>query len=215
MTSALPTALCALAVGALLASERSDSRPGIWLAKPAAAACFLWAALAWGALDSPYGRWILGGLALSACGDVLLIPRSSGAFRAGIAAFLLGHVAYAVAFASSPWEPPVLALAASGVALAAWRIQRWLLPHVPGDFRLPVIAYLAVISTMVALAVAVSAAGGPLLVAIGAIAFAASDISVARHRFVAEDFANSAWGLPLYFASQLALASTVVPAPGF
>jgi uncharacterized membrane protein YhhN len=205
----LPVSLCALAVGALLVAERGEVRPGIWIAKPAAAACFVWAALAWGALETPYGRWIFAGLVLSACGDLLLIPRADGAFRAGIAAFLLGHVAYAAAFVSGPWDPPTLALAAVAVAFAAWRIQRWLLPHVPAGFRAPVIAYLGVISTMVALAVAASAAGRPLLAAVGAIAFAASDLSVARNRFVAPSFTTTAWGLPLYFASQLALASTV------
>jgi len=187
-------------------------RPGIWIAKPAAAACFVWAALAWGALDSWYGCWMLAGLLLSACGDLLLIPRAASAFQAGIAAFLLGHVAYAVAFASSPWSPAVLLVAVLAVAVAAWRIQRWLLPHVSADFRVPVLAYLTVISGMVALAVAASAAGRPVLAAVGAIAFAASDISVARNRFVDPSFATTAWGLPLYFASQLALASTVAAA---
>jgi hypothetical protein len=39
--------------------------------------------------------------------------------------------------------------------------------------------------------------------------FALSDISVARDRFVSKAFANRAWGLPMYFAAQLILASTV------
>ena len=40
-------------------------------------------------------------------------------------------------------------------------------------------------------------------------AFALSDLSVARDRFVRPGFANAAWGLPLYFAAQLVIASSV------
>jgi hypothetical protein len=39
--------------------------------------------------------------------------------------------------------------------------------------------------------------------------FYASDLSVARDRFVVFRFSNRAWGLPLYFGAQLILASTV------
>ena len=72
--------------------------------------------------------------------------------------------------------------------------------------RLPVQAYFVVIGCMAALACAVSGAGGPAVVAVGAIAFAASDIAVARDRFVRPGFANRAWGLPLYYLAQVLLA---------
>ena len=58
---------------------------------------------------------------------------------------------------------------------------------------------------MTALACAVTGAGGPSSVAAGAIAFTASDISVARDRFVQPGFANRAWGLPLYYLAQVLL----------
>jgi uncharacterized membrane protein YhhN len=184
----------------------------VHLAKPAAALCFLWAAVAWGALASDYGRWILLGLGLSACGDVLLLAAGRGlGFQTGIGAFLLGHVAYAVAFLGLPLDGRALGLVGLLAALAGWRILRWLTPFVAGPLRAAVTAYVAVIGTMVTLACAASLAGAPGLAAVGAIAFAASDLSVARDRFVAPGFANAAWGLPLYFAAQLALASTVAP----
>lgn len=72
----------------------------------------------------------------------------------------------------------------------------------------PVRAYLVVIGVMSALACAVTAAGGPLAVAGGALAFTASDVSVARDRFVRHEFVNRAWGLPLYYAAQLLIAAT-------
>jgi hypothetical protein len=46
-------------------------------------------------------------------------------------------------------------------------------------------------------------------VLLGAVMFYASDLSVARDRFVKRGFLNRVWGLPLYYAAQLVLASTV------
>jgi uncharacterized membrane protein YhhN len=65
-----------------------------------------------------------------------------------------------------------------------------------------------VIGVMATLACGVTAAGGPWTVAAGALAFTASDISVARDRFVQHEFLNRAWGLPLYYAAQLLIAVT-------
>jgi len=59
---------------------------------------------------------------------------------------------------------------------------------------------------MSALACALAGAGGPPTVAMGALAFTASDVSVARDRFVRQEFFNRAWGLPLYYCAQLLLA---------
>jgi uncharacterized membrane protein YhhN len=69
-----------------------------------------------------------------------------------------------------------------------------------------VLAYFFVIGAMTALACGVTGAGGPATVALGAIAFTASDVSVARDRFVRNDFFNRAWGLPLYYCAQLLIA---------
>jgi uncharacterized membrane protein YhhN len=206
----LAVALCAAAVAALLAAERRGSRAGVWVAKPLAAAAFLWAALARGALDTRYGRLVLLALALCALGDVLLIPRERPAvFRAGIFAFLSGHLAYLAAFAALPLAVPAL-LVALAAAAGGWALAlRWLGPHLPPGMRGPVRVYVAVLLAMAATAVAASAAGGPLAASVGAIGFALSDLAVARERFVARGFVNKAWGLPLYFGAQLVLASTV------
>jgi hypothetical protein len=99
-----------------------------------------------------------------------------------------------------------LAVAAVLLALALWRVWRWLSPSLPDDMRRPVQAYFAVIATMTALACAVTGAGATPLVALGAIAFTASDISVARDRFVQPGFVNRVWGLPLYYFAQVLLA---------
>ena len=83
---------------------------------------------------------------------------------------------------------------------------RWLDPHLPPDMRVPVRVYMVVIAAMVAAAVGTSAASGDLRIAAGAIAFAVSDLSVARDRFVRPSFTNVAWGLPLYYVAQVVLA---------
>ena len=195
-------------VAALLVAEYRALRLGTWLAKPAAASCFVAAAIAWGALDSSYGQIVLAGLVLSLCGDVLLIPDGAPAvFRAGMAAFGLAHVAYVVAFALRFEGALGAALCAPLAALLLLRVSAWLRPHLPADMRTPVHAYLVVLWVML-IAAAGASQSNPWILA-GAAMFCVSDLAVARDRFIASGFANGVWGTPLYFASQLVLASTV------
>lgn len=202
-----PVLACAVAVALLLVAERRGSQRGIWIWKPLAAVSFLVAAWVWGAPASEYGRWILLGLALCACGDVLLIPRKLGTWLAlGIFAFLAGHLAYAAAFLSLPQATLSLVPAALGCAVLIWRVDRWLAPHLEQNFLWPVRCYFAAIGAMVVLALGAVGAGAPLTAGLGALGFMASDLSVARERFVTRGFENAAWGLPLYFGSQLLLA---------
>jgi uncharacterized membrane protein YhhN len=205
-----PIVLCAAAVGALLIAEGFDSAPGRAAAKLTASSAFVWAALLWGATASGYGMLMLTGLVLCWAGDALLLPGGNGrAFQLGIGSFLLGHVAYAVACTRLSLDTGWLVVCGGLVGTAGLAVHRWLRPHVPPDFRAPVCAYLVVIAVMLTFASAASLSGGPGLLGVGALGFAASDVSVARDRFVAPGFANGAWGLPVYFASQLALAFTV------
>jgi uncharacterized membrane protein YhhN len=211
MTGAeVAAAATGVAVVALVGAERAGSRPGVWIAKPLASTGFVALALARGALDTSYGRWVLAALALGWLGDVLLIPKGAKrSFTAGLASFLLGHVAFAIAFAlrgqALPWLGGGLVFAAA----AAVPLLRWLMPHVPADLVLPVRAYFAVIAAMVATAAGASGATGDATYLVGALGFAVSDLSVARERFVAPSVRNLYWGLPLYYAAQVLLASTV------
>lgn len=203
-------ALCTVAVGALLVAGYSESRVGVWISKPLASSAFLGAALAGGALDSQYGRWILVGLALSWLGDVLLIPRNAPrVFQAGVLSFLLGHVAYTGGFATlGIASTPALAAAVVAVVAGA-AIFRSLDPHIPAEMRVAAYAYMVVISLMVIAAAGAAFTAATAAILVGAVAFYLSDISVARDRFVGAAFANRLWGLPLYYAAQLVLASTV------
>ena len=205
----LSIAITLLALAALLLSEWRGSRSGVWLAKPLASTGFVLTALAAGALSSAYGRAVLVALVLAWLGDVLLIPKQSrSAFLAGLASFLLGHLAYAVAFVLRGIDLEASAIAAVLVAVPSLAVLRWLWPYVPDRMRAPVVAYVAVISLMVICALGVAGFRGQTVIAAGALAFYASDLAVARQRFVAESFRNKLWGLPLYYGAQLLLAST-------
>jgi uncharacterized membrane protein YhhN len=203
-------AATAAAVACLLIAERRGAPLGVWVAKPVASTGFVALALARGALDDGYGRWVLGALALGWLGDVLLIPKGARrSFAAGLASFLLGHLAFVGAF----WVRGTHALWLAGGALCAAALAlpvlRWLGPHVPARLRSAVRAYVAVISAMLAAAAGAFGATGDAQLLAGAIGFFASDLAVARQRFVAPSFANKLWGLPLYYAAQLLLAGTV------
>ena len=209
MTSWIPYLLCLVAVAGLLWAERRGSSTGLWLTKPIASLAFIWAGLAAGALETTYGQLILLGLVLCLLGDVLLIPHDRPAvFRAGVFAFLLGHVAYSAAFLTRPLDPFGLVAGAVLLVVVVGGTMLWLGSKLPRDMVWPVRVYMVVIGVMATLACGVTAAGGPWAVAVGALAFTASDISVARDRFVQHEFLNRAWGLPLYYAAQLLLAVT-------
>lgn len=210
MSIALLIVVCALGVALLLAADLTGRAWLEWIGKPLAAVAFIAAGWYWGAWDTVYGRWILLGLVLGAAGDVLLIPKGRGrVFLGGMVAFLLGHLAYVIAFLQLPLNAVAGGAAAVVLLIGTWPLLRWLLPHVPGDFRAPVLAYLVVIAAMVVAAVAATGAGAHIVIAAGAIGFAVSDLAVARNRFVRPGFINRAWGIPLYFASQMLIAQSV------
>jgi len=210
----LPTLVCVVAVGGLLVAEWRDSRLGIWIAKAVAASAYVWSALSLGALQSDYGRWLLVGLVFCWWGDLLLVPRHHrGAFRAGIVAFLLGHMAYIVAFIQHSIDGLGLVVGVGVAGALAVFVARWLGPELPSGYRNLVWAYVVVISGMLIAALGAARGSGPLGIAFGAVLFAVSDLTVARDRFVSHAFANRLLGLPLYFAAQLVLAHTVVSIP--
>jgi uncharacterized membrane protein YhhN len=197
--------------GLLVAEGRHDPRV-IWLCKPLASAGFVGAAVAAGALGSAYGKAIFAALVLSWLGDVLLIPEHNGAFLGGLAAFLFGHIAFATAFLLRRPSPAWTAIALLLLGVVAVAVGRWLLPYVPSSLQIPVGLYIAVITTMAALAAGALAAGEPPVGVLGAFAFLLSDLAVARDRFVRPGFLNKLWGHPVYYAAQLLLAASAARA---
>ena len=195
-------AVCALACAVLVWAEARGRRGVRAIAKPVASLAFVALGVIAGGGAQP---WMLAGLGLGALGDVALLGDGKHAFLAGLGAFLLGHVAYVVAIAvrvpPDTWLPAAGWRAAVPVAVGIGALA-WLWPHL-GKLRVPVIAYVAAIVAMMVGALAV--ADAPRLTA-GAALFFASDLAVARDRFVAHGFANKAWGLPAYYAGQLLIA---------
>jgi len=201
---------CGVAVAALLLAERGRFGPGRVVFKLSASTAFVALALMLGAVNSFYGQCILAALLLGWLGDALLLSDQPAMFLGGLGAFLLSHLAFAVAFATSVHFALSGAMWALIPALLVGAvILRWLWPHLTSDFKGPVIAYVVVILAMCAAAFGFVAGGGHWLAPVGAVLCAASDIAGARDRFVQSAFVNRAWGLPAYFVAQLCLAATV------
>lgn len=211
MASVLPPALLSgVAVLVLVLSDYRDFRAGRYICKPLAAAAFVWLALRLGATDTTYGNWMLAALILCMVGDLFLMPDDERSFLAGLTAFLCGHLLFAVAFVQLPSNATGLILSAVPALALLVLVWRWLMPHVNREMKIPVIVYIIVITAM--LMCAGSTAGHPAapLVIVGAWGFAFSDLAVARRQFVRPDSRmNGVWGTPLYFLSQMILATTV------
>jgi uncharacterized membrane protein YhhN len=184
--------------------------PGVRaVSKPFASLGFIVAAIGFGALESQYGRVVLAGLILGAIGDVCLLGQAKAYFIAGLVSFLLGHVAYVVAFSTLPSSVPQALMAAVVVTAIILFVARWVFPHAP-DMRVPIGIYMLVIAAMCVVAIGAGAAGAPWMIPVGAVMFTASDIAVVRDRFVAPGFVNRLWGLPLYYAAQLIIAWSIL-----
>jgi uncharacterized membrane protein YhhN len=202
--------VCALAVGSLVHAERAGLRNLRWASKTLAAACFVLAAIGWGALDSEYGRVLLLGLVLCAAGDLLLLRSGTGPiFRAGVVSFGAGHLAYVLAFLGEPLHVPTALVAGLILSVLAGAALAGLAADLGSGLRALVCVYACLLVAMTALACAHWAVGGAWQAAFGALAFAASDVGVARARFRGGGDALSELASVAYFGAQLLLASSV------
>jgi uncharacterized membrane protein YhhN len=163
------------------------------ISKPAVTiVLFVWLCQA-GKMHGPLA-WFAIGAAMSVAGDIfLMVPRDL--FIAGLAAFLIAHLAYIVGL--NPTPPPVNAftlIAAIILGLIVWRayarLAKGLAARGAAALRLPVLAYAVVISLML-LSASVTlirpewSRAHAALVAGGALFFWISDLTLAWDRFVA------------------------------
>lgn len=156
------------------------------------------ALLAWLAFLSGGPILLVGALALSALGDAFLAFDGDRPFKAGLGAFLAGHIAYATLFVADGGgmgvlTPPRLLLGAAMAALAVVLIAR-LRPAVPAALRLPVTAYGTAILAMGLTALTVPS----IAVVAGAAQFMASDALLGTERFLLNR--NSPWRRPAVYA---------------
>jgi len=162
-----------------------------WICKPLATVLIL--ALAWRtrpALSPRYRRRVLAGLGFALLGDVLLMLPGD-LFVPGLAAFLLGHIAFLAAWlddsrlAVRPLGLLACLLAALGLLCLLWH-------YVASPLRVPVVVYALVLATMAGQAIGrarhhmiVGDALAPAArcAALGALLFMASDSLLAWDRF--------------------------------
>jgi uncharacterized membrane protein YhhN len=149
---------------------------------------------------------VLAALALGWIGDVALVSTGRAWFLVGLGAFLISHITYVVAFGVLGVGALAATATAAVLVVPAVAVGRWLWGRVPAEMRAPVLAYIVVISVMVAAAVGAVVDGAPELLVPAAALFYVSDLFVARERFVAAGFVNRLAGLPLYYGAQVLFA---------
>ena len=181
---AVLTAVVAVADWGAVARGRKDLET--WL-KPATLVLLIGTVVAAGALGHSAGVWLVAALVLGLVGDVALLDDTvEWRFIAGLAAFLVGHLAYVVCFlgigTDGGWWLYVGA-ALLGVALGVGRVSAILAgARRDGGVRLvvPVVVYMLVITAM-------TISGWETeswWIAIGSSVFVASDTILANNKFV-------------------------------
>lgn len=151
------------------------------LAKPAVMLALIGAALFLDMEPASLRSWILLALAAGLVGDVMLLP-AVDRFLTGLSAFLIGHLAYLVAFAVI-WNPGWLV--SLGIIALVLMLTTFGIPILhsvrSSAMFIPVLAYVTVSAAVVLLA----AETGRWLMLAGAVTFAASDSILGHGRFVA------------------------------
>jgi uncharacterized membrane protein YhhN len=204
------TVVAAASVVLHVRAEYRGPRWQVYLFKPLTTAVLLALALLAQASDGPrYQAAIALGLALSLAGDVfLMLPRDR--FVAGLASFLLAHVAYLVAFTAgvplgtAPWLIAPYALAGGAVLALLWTRL--------GALRTPVVIYVAVIVLMATQATARAwtlHTAGAVLASAGAALFMTSDAVLALNRFHTRLRSAQALIMGTYVAAQWLIALSV------
>jgi uncharacterized membrane protein YhhN len=187
-----------------------------YIGKPLTTLLILWLALsAQMAVDARYRRAVLAGLVLSLIGDVfLMLPGDH--FVPGLVAFLLAHVCYIAAFAPGS-NGKARAMGFVVVAVIAGGNLAGLLPRVDEALKIPVLAYVVVLATMAAFAlagtwtpaIAQALTRSARLAAIGAVLFMVSDSLLAWDRFAGGVPAPALLVLGTYYAAQWCIARSV------
>ena len=197
----------------LIRAELLNIRQQVYFLKPAATLLVI--AVAGLSFWEPnynltYSIGVLIGLLLSLGGDIALIfQENRKAFTIGLALFLAAHIAYIVVFILlgkvSTWE------LLSGVALLATAIMfyRLLAPNL-GSMKVPVIAYIVIISLMVNQALAsfsspIFSSTQAWMIASGALLFYISDVILAANRFW-KPWKYQRINLGFYYCGQLLIA---------
>jgi uncharacterized membrane protein YhhN len=201
--------LLAASGAATIAADYGGRRAVVYVCKPLTIVfAMAIAATAGDGPSPPYRALILGGLACSLVGDVLLMLPVKR-FAAGLASFLVAHVCYVAAFAgASPARAPLVLLAAAAAIGAAVTVPLW--PHL-GRYRLAVAVYVgALVALLWQSAGWAAGTGAPhaRLAALGAVLFTVSDAVLAHNRFRRPFRAAQGVILSTYFIAQGLIAAS-------
>lgn len=198
-----------LAVGDWVAVGTGNRRAE-YLLKPATMFPLIAAALVLEPADDTMRTFFVVALCLSLLGDVfLMLPDQDRFFVPGLGSFLIAHIAYVVGLLAGGVSGVALALGVLLVAVAILAVA----PRVVNGARsvdprlgAPVLAYVLVISVMVACAV-----GSVVPAAIGgAVLFYLSDLAIGWSRFVRDFRSARLVIITTYHAAQILLTLSLV-----
>ncbi|HEY9558905.1 MAG TPA: lysoplasmalogenase, partial [Acidimicrobiales bacterium] len=156
-----------------------------YVAKPLTMVLLIGATLALDPTDSAVRAWFIAALVLSLAGDVfLMLPKDLFVF--GLGSFLLGHIAYVVGMhvdeISGGRFLVGLVIVVLALVVIGSRILRGVRAGSDPKLAGPVVAYMCVISAMVASAIGT----GHITAIAGATSFYVSDALIAWNRFIDE-----------------------------
>lgn len=161
----------------------TDRRPVRVVTKPGSLVALIGVALSLEPFDGSVRQAMVVGLIFSLAGDVFLLGAEKW-FVAGLASFLVGHIAYVVGLSSQYASSVALAVGLVMVAVSVATVARRIVSNVKASDHPslvgPVVAYIAVISAMVLAAFSTAA---PWAIG-GALLFYVSDATLAWNRFV-------------------------------
>ena len=180
-----------------------------YLCKPLTLVLLIACALALDPDDPAVRAWFVFALVLSLAGDVfLMLPKDLFVF--GLGSFLLGHIAYIVGMHVDGVDGLRLLIGIVIVmvllAVIGTRILKGVRAGPDPGLGGPVVAYMGVISAMVASAIGV----GQAMMVIGAALFYASDALIAWNRFVAETRHHDVAIMVTYHLAQAALVLSLL-----
>lgn len=184
-------------------------KPLEYVCKPLTMVVLIAATLALDVDDPTVRTWFLVALVLCLLGDVfLMLPQDLFVF--GLGSFLLGHVAYIVGMHVDGVDGGrlllgiVLVLAA--LSVIGTKVLRGVRAGTEPELTGPVVAYMSVISVMVASAIGT----GHVAAVLGASSFYASDALIAWNRFLHETRHARLVIMVTYHLAQLGLVLSLV-----
>lgn len=181
-----------------------------YLSKPAPVVLMIAALCLQGSYSSPFGLWVIAGLAASILGDLFLMhPRDK--FFSGLSCFVVAHLAYFFGF-SAMITGPLIWWAPIVITSGGILVYLLLLPSL-GNMKMPVAMYVVVIVLMTIAAAEYrlgthSFSGTSAL--LGAVLFMVSDLVLALDRFHSTSRFSRHVVMATYFSAQTLITYSVL-----